>query len=57
MDGVTDRAGFVDEVIKATKSLAKKQMTWLRAWHDVETVLMGDDEDTYKRIEYSLEGG
>ena len=57
LDGVTDRAGFVDEAIKATKSLAKKQMTWLRAWHDVETVLMGDDEDTYKRIEYSLEGG
>ena len=34
LDGLTDAGSFRDEAIAATRQLAKRQLTWLRAQHD-----------------------
>ena len=37
--GETDRAGFLEQGIAATRQLAKRQMTWLRKWPDALEVV------------------
>ncbi len=49
IDGETDREAFRRQTVAATRQLAKRQLTWLRAepgtlWYDLET------EDVYCRI-------
>jgi len=46
-----DRAQFVADSIRATKLLAKKQMTWLRAWKSLETIHIGEARKLWERVE------
>lgn len=36
LDGEIDEAGLIDQGTAATRQLAKRQLTWLRKWHDVQ---------------------
>lgn len=42
LDGKTDQATMIDRAIAATRQLAKRQLTWLRKWPDLEWI---DSED------------
>lgn len=50
LEGMIDRAQFIGDAIRATKLLAKKQMTWLRAWKGLEEVYIGEDQRLWQRI-------
>ena len=50
LEGTIDRLEFVDEAIRATKLLAKKQMTWLRAWDHLETLYIGEDLKLWEKV-------
>ena len=54
LEGVIDRAQFVADSIRATKLLAKKQMTWLRAWKSLETIHIGEARKLWERVERIL---
>jgi len=54
LEGVIDRAQFVVDSIRATKLLAKKQMTWLRAWKSLETIHIGEARKLWERVERIL---
>ena len=51
LEGMIDRAQFVADSIRATKLLAKKQMTWLRAWKSLETIHIGEARKLWERVE------
>ena len=36
LEGITNKDEFTQEALSATRLLAKKQMTWLRSWEDIE---------------------
>jgi tRNA dimethylallyltransferase len=44
LEGRSDRAALREKGIAATRQLAKRQLTWLRAWEDVAPLdcLAGD---------------
>jgi tRNA dimethylallyltransferase len=35
LSGQTDRATFIDQAVAATRQLAKRQITWLRSFHNM----------------------
>jgi tRNA dimethylallyltransferase len=41
--GQCDRETFIENGIAATRQLAKRQLTWLRGWHDLRWVYTQDD--------------
>ncbi|HEY7773701.1 MAG TPA: tRNA (adenosine(37)-N6)-dimethylallyltransferase MiaA [Marinagarivorans sp.] len=41
--GHYDRETFIEKGIVATRQLAKRQLTWLRGWHDLSWVYTQDD--------------
>ncbi len=42
LDGNVDYATFVEKGVAATRQLAKRQLTWLRGWHDLSWVYTQD---------------
>lgn len=42
LDGVLDEAQMVERGIIATRQLAKRQLTWLRSWPDLNWLETGD---------------
>lgn len=43
LDGDVDYATFVEKGVAATRQLAKRQLTWLRGWHDLSWVYTQGD--------------
>ncbi len=54
LEGELDRTEFIGETIKATNLLAKKQLTWLRSWENLETVYIGEDQKLWERVNEKL---
>ena len=49
LDGVTNKEEFAQEALSATRLLAKKQMTWLRSWENVEFFPLSEGSELTKR--------
>lgn len=50
LDGELSAQEFRDKAVTATRRLAKRQLTWLRAWPDVKPLFWGDAETLAERI-------
>jgi len=53
--GELDAAEFRDKAITATRRLAKRQLTWLRSWRDVNELYWGDAGTLAAQIQRQLE--
>jgi len=49
LDGLTNKDEFAQEALSATRLLAKKQMTWLRSWENVEFFPLSEGTELTKR--------
>ena len=49
LDGLTNKDEFAQEALSATRLLAKKQMTWLRSWENVEFFPLSEGSELTKR--------
>lgn len=45
LEGEFDRNTMVEKAVAATRQLAKRQLTWLRGWSNLEWLESGDDEN------------
>ena len=50
LEGKCDYAHMVERGIIATRQLAKRQLTWLRSWPDVEWLVTGDRNNLAKAL-------
>ncbi|MBP6382447.1 MAG: tRNA (adenosine(37)-N6)-dimethylallyltransferase MiaA [Pseudomonadales bacterium] len=44
LEGLVSREAMIERAIAATRQLAKRQLTWLRSWPDLETLPAGHPE-------------
>mgnify|MGYP003512967100 CR=1 FL=1 len=44
LDGQISRDGMIERAVAATRQLAKRQLTWLRSWPDLEILPAGHPE-------------
>ena len=49
LEGVTNKDEFVQQALSATRLLAKKQVTWLRSWENVEFFPLSEGAELIKR--------
>ena len=45
LDNEYDHATMVEKATAATRQLAKRQLTWLRSWHDLQWLESGDEKN------------
>ena len=48
LDGKTNKDEFAQEALSATRLLAKKQMTWLRSWENIEFFPLAESAELTK---------
>lgn len=53
--GETDQVGFRDQALTATRRLAKRQLTWLRRWPQLERLSWGDPTRLAQQIVQHLQ--
>ncbi|WP_372871568.1 tRNA (adenosine(37)-N6)-dimethylallyltransferase MiaA [Shewanella sp.] len=53
LEGQYDHDTMVEKAVAATRQLAKRQLTWLRGWPDLQWLISGDEGNLEKLVQQS----